>query len=66
LGFNGWISAELFNESLTVSNPEVPEQHAKRAAESWKKIEKDFNTVTGSGNTRSQRRLTNDMSRAQL
>jgi 4-hydroxyphenylpyruvate dioxygenase len=66
LGFNGWISAELFNESLTVSNPLVPEEHARRAAESWKKIEKDFSTVTGSGNTRLQRRLTNDMSRAQL
>ena len=66
LGFIGWVSAELFNESLTVPDPSVPEQHARRAAESWKRIGKDINIVVGSGDSKSQRRLTNEMNRAQL
>lgn len=42
LGFDGWISAELFNRSLTDSDASVPGSHAQRAAESWRKIEGDF------------------------
>ena len=42
LGFQGWVSAELFNRSLTGSNPDVPEAHAQRAAVSWRKIVDDF------------------------
>ena len=42
LGFEGWISAELFNHSLTESNPLVPEEHARRAEDSWQKIQKEF------------------------
>ena len=41
LGFEGWISAELFNASLTDSSTSVPQQHAQRAIESWQKILKD-------------------------
>lgn len=43
VGFKGWISAELFNRSLNESNELVPEQHARRAAESWQQMLKDFN-----------------------
>ena len=42
IGFDGWISAELFNASLTDSSSTVPEQHAQRAAEGWHKIVEDF------------------------
>ena len=42
VGFEGWVSAELFNESLFDPNPLVPEQHTRRAAESWQKILADF------------------------
>ena len=47
LGFEGWISAELFNKSLTEPSPRVPEEHAQRAAESWQKIVRDFNVQVG-------------------
>ena len=42
LGFEGWISAEMFNKSLTDSSPLVPKEHAQRAALSWDKILEDF------------------------
>lgn len=42
LGFRGWVSAELFNRSLTDADASVPAAHAQRAAESWRKIEEDF------------------------
>ena len=42
VGFEGWLSAELFNASLAESNASVPEEHAHRAYESWKKIVKDL------------------------
>jgi 4-hydroxyphenylpyruvate dioxygenase len=64
LGYNGWISAELFNESLTVANSSVPEQHARRAAESWQKIVKDLNIEVEE--PKSLRRTTTDGHRAQL
>ncbi|KAK5128507.1 hypothetical protein LTR85_003175 [Meristemomyces frigidus] len=42
LGYEGWISAEMFNKSLTKPDTNVPAEHARRAAESWKKIVRDF------------------------
>lgn len=42
LGYRGWLSAELFNASLFEETPVVPEQHARRAAESWQKTVKEF------------------------
>lgn len=42
LGFNGWVSAELFNRSLASADQSVPEQHAGRAAASWRKIVGEF------------------------
>ncbi|OQO10852.1 hypothetical protein B0A48_04153 [Cryoendolithus antarcticus] len=46
LGYRGRISAELFNRSLTESDSSVPEEHARRAGESWKKIEREFGLKT--------------------
>jgi len=67
LGFDGWVSAELFNESLTLADSSVPEQHARRAAESWQKIVKEFNVeVEEPERPKSLRRMTADGHRAQL
>lgn len=43
LGFEGWVSAELFNRSLIDPSPLTPENHARRAAVSWRKVVADFN-----------------------
>lgn len=37
LGYRGWVSMELFNRSMSDSDPSVPEIHAKRGMASWKK-----------------------------
>lgn len=69
LGFSGWVSAELFNESLTLTDPSVPEEHARRAAFSWQKIVNDFQLGTESkcwGRPKQARRLTAESNRAQL
>ena len=41
-GFEGWISAELFNRSLVDPRLSIPEEHARRAAVSWSKIVEDL------------------------
>lgn len=41
LGFEGWVSFELFNRSLIDSDPEVPCQHASRGAKSWQLLQND-------------------------
>lgn len=43
LGFQGWISSEYFNRDLVDPSPSAPADLARRAAESWGKIVKDFN-----------------------
>ena len=43
LGYEGWISAEMFNRSLTDPDTSVPAEHGRRAADSWQKIVRDFN-----------------------
>jgi len=51
LRFEGWVSAEMFNRSLTDPRPSVPAEHAERAAISWHKIVEDCrlnNQVNGS------------------
>ena len=42
LGFDGLVSAELFNRTLAEARPDVPAEHAGRAAESFRRIERDF------------------------
>lgn len=69
MGFNGWISAELFNESLTDPSTSVPEQHARRALKSWQKVVEDFDLTVDNGQqgpTRLTGRLAGDTHRAQL
>ncbi|KAK5130853.1 hypothetical protein LTR08_001625 [Meristemomyces frigidus] len=43
LGYEGWVSAEMFNKSLTKPDSNVPAEHGRRAAKSWQKIVHDFN-----------------------
>ncbi|KAM3075938.1 hypothetical protein ACMFMG_006549 [Clarireedia jacksonii] len=38
LGYKGWVSMELFNRSMNEAGPQVPDQHARRAAASWEVI----------------------------
>jgi 4-hydroxyphenylpyruvate dioxygenase len=69
LGFEGYISAELFNSSLTEEGVEVPAEHARRAAESWQKIVADFglNVNTHAASTAATTRLAVESApRAQL
>lgn len=64
LGFTGWVSAELFNRSLTDADASVPAAHARRAADSWQKIVDDFR-LEGSSSSLS-RSLSHSAARAQL
>lgn len=40
LGYKGWVSLELFSRSMAMKGEGVPEEHARRAEESWEKIKK--------------------------
>ncbi|KAK3367475.1 putative dehydroshikimate dehydratase [Podospora didyma] len=42
LGFEGWVSLELFNRRMSEEEPEVPEELARRGAISWAKLAKDM------------------------
>lgn len=42
LGWRGRISAELFSASLVEEGAEVPQEHARRASESWEKLLRDM------------------------
>ncbi|OAL39637.1 hypothetical protein AYO20_01034 [Fonsecaea nubica] len=38
LGYDGWVSMELFSRELSQSDPELPSRYAARASASWKKM----------------------------
>ena len=42
LGFEGWVSMELFSRTLNDTAKSVPESHAKRGEEAWRKLVKDL------------------------
>ncbi|KAF2431286.1 sugar phosphate isomerase [Tothia fuscella] len=42
LGYQGWVSAELFNRLMSSPDQNVPEQLARRGALSWKKLVNDL------------------------
>lgn len=46
LGFEGWLSFEVFNRRLTDGDDQVPEEMAKRAAESWVKMKTELGLRT--------------------
>ena len=41
LGFEGWVSMELFNRDTACTDPSIPAEHARRAMIGWNKIVKD-------------------------
>ncbi|CAM1511951.1 Fc.00g094640.m01.CDS01 [Cosmosporella sp. VM-42] len=46
IGFEGWLSFEVFNRRLADTDQAVPEEMARRAAISWVKMKKDLNLRT--------------------
>lgn len=42
LGFQGWLSFEVFNKRLTETDKAVPEEMARRASQSWAKMKRDL------------------------
>ncbi|KAL2179386.1 xylose isomerase-like protein [Thermothelomyces heterothallicus CBS 202.75] len=42
LGFEGWVSLELFHRRMADEEPQVPEELARRGAASWVKLQKDM------------------------
>lgn len=42
IGFQGWVSLELFNRRMSEEGPEVPEGLAMRGAISWAKLVRDL------------------------
>ncbi|KAL1837618.1 hypothetical protein VTJ49DRAFT_3579 [Mycothermus thermophilus] len=47
IGYEGWVSLELFNRRMEDKDPAVPEELAKRGAVSWAKLQKDMGLETG-------------------
>lgn len=47
LGFDGYISAEVFHRDLGKDDRSVPEEFAQRAKRSWEKIVEDFGLERG-------------------
>jgi hypothetical protein len=45
LGYDGWISSEIFSRTLVDPRPEVVEEHAQRAEISWAWMEKELGWV---------------------
>jgi 4-hydroxyphenylpyruvate dioxygenase len=39
LGFEGWVSLELFSRTMADPSSDTPKEHAKRGSESWKKLQ---------------------------
>lgn len=46
LGFEGWVSLELFNRRMADEGPEVPEELARRGASSWVRLQRDMGLKT--------------------
>jgi 4-hydroxyphenylpyruvate dioxygenase len=42
LGYQGWVSFELFHKYLTSPSADVPEKMASRGAASWKRLVTDL------------------------
>jgi 4-hydroxyphenylpyruvate dioxygenase len=47
MGFDGWVSMELFNRRMSDKGEEVPEELAMRGAESWKRLVDDMKLHEG-------------------
>jgi 4-hydroxyphenylpyruvate dioxygenase len=47
LGFQGWVSMELFSRTMNDEKKEVPDEHARRGAESWNRLLKELHLRGG-------------------
>lgn len=45
LGFEGWVSMELFSRTMSDPEPGVPREHAQRGIEAWQKLAKEMNLL---------------------
>lgn len=43
LGYKGWISMELFSRTMADPSPHVPEIHARRGMQSWRRLREELN-----------------------
>ncbi|KKF92301.1 3-dehydroshikimate dehydratase [Ceratocystis platani] len=48
LGFEGWVSLELFNKRMSETDKGVPEELARRGAESWDRLVADMDLTVAS------------------
>ena len=53
IGYDGWVSMELFNRVMNKTEKNIPEHLAERAAISWERMLEDFQLETDAGNDRS-------------
>jgi 4-hydroxyphenylpyruvate dioxygenase len=44
LGYRGWVSMELFSRTMADPDPSVPAEHARRAGQAWKKLQREIST----------------------
>ncbi|KAL2268192.1 hypothetical protein VTJ83DRAFT_3038 [Remersonia thermophila] len=47
IGYEGWVSLELFHRRMEDKDPSVPEELARRGATSWVKLQKDMGLEKG-------------------
>ncbi|EUC42981.1 hypothetical protein COCMIDRAFT_39027 [Bipolaris oryzae ATCC 44560] len=47
VGYDGWVSMELFNRIMNSTDHAVVEELAERAAESWRKLQQDLGFIGG-------------------
>ncbi|KAJ1323783.1 TIM barrel protein [Microdochium nivale] len=49
LGFEGWVSMELFNSRMADTDPSVPKELASRCATAWAKLARDVDVKVADG-----------------
>ena len=49
LGFDGWVSMELFNRVMAYPEDHIPEELARRGADSWRRLVDDLSLGKGGG-----------------
>ncbi|QYT00512.1 AP_endonuc_2 domain-containing protein [Trichoderma simmonsii] len=54
LGYQGWLSFEVFNRALLEKDGRVPETMARRAAQSWRRMERDLSLGRSTMNYKTQ------------
>lgn len=58
LGYDGWVSMELFNRSMADPSSETPQEHARRGMVAWGKIVEDCGLQTPTTTQQTRRTVT--------